>query len=124
MSELKELFNEIKSIFKIEGVDIENDSKEFAETTENNVEETTETVKEKFEDVVLADGTVAQVRGKYRRIAFRQSWGVFHFSSMPVSALSKRPASCALLIVCGTAWRKIVMAWKIQSSVAFATVCR
>lgn len=46
MSELKELFNEIKSIFKTEGVDIENDSKEFAETTENNVEETTETVKE------------------------------------------------------------------------------
>ena len=61
MSELKELFNEIKSIFKTEGVDIENDSKEFTETTENNVEETTETVKEKFEDVVLADGTVAQV---------------------------------------------------------------
>jgi len=61
MSELKELFNEIKSIFKTEGVDIENDSKEFAETTENNVEESTETVKEKFEDVVLADGTVAQV---------------------------------------------------------------
>ena len=61
MSELKELFNEIKSIFKTEGVDIENDSKEFAETTENNVEETTETEKEKFEDVVLADGTVAQV---------------------------------------------------------------
>ena len=61
MSELKELFNEIKSIFKTEGVDIENDSQEFAETTENNVEETTETVKEKFEDVVLADGTVAQV---------------------------------------------------------------
>ncbi len=61
MSELKELFNEIKSIFKTEGVDIENDSKEFAKTTENNVEESTETVKEKFEDVVLADGTVAQV---------------------------------------------------------------
>ena len=61
MSELKELFNEIKSIFKTEGVEIENDSKEFADSTENNVEETTETVKEKFEDVVLADGTVAQV---------------------------------------------------------------
>lgn len=61
MSELKELFNEIKSIFKTEGVDIENDSKEFAETPENNVEETNEPVKEKFEDVVLSDGTVAQV---------------------------------------------------------------
>lgn len=61
MSELKELFNEIKSIFKTEGVEIENDSKEFADSTENNVEETTETVKEKFEDVVLADGTVAQI---------------------------------------------------------------
>jgi hypothetical protein len=61
MSELKELFNEIKSIFKTEGVDIETDSKEFTETTENNVEETTENVKEKFEDVVLADGTVAQI---------------------------------------------------------------
>lgn len=61
MSELKELFNEIKSIFKTEGVDIENDSKEFTETTENNVEKTTENVKEIFEDVVLADGTVAQI---------------------------------------------------------------
>jgi len=61
MSELKELFNEIKSIFKTEGVEIENDSKGFADSTENNVEETTETVKEKFEDVVLADGTVAQI---------------------------------------------------------------
>ena len=53
MSELKELFNEIKSIFKTEGVEIENDSKEFADSTENNVEETTETVKEKFEGRLL-----------------------------------------------------------------------
>lgn len=61
MSELKELFNEIKSIFKTEGVDIETDSKEFTETTENNVDKSTENVKEIFEDVVLADGTVAQI---------------------------------------------------------------
>lgn len=61
MSELKELFNEIKSIFKTEGVDIANDSKEFTETTVNNVDKTTENVKEIFEDVVLADGTVAQI---------------------------------------------------------------
>ena len=61
MSELKELFNEIKSIFKTEGVDIANDSKEFTETMENNVDKTNKNVKEIFEDVVLADGTVAQV---------------------------------------------------------------
>lgn len=61
MSELKELFNEIKSIFKTEGVDIANDSKEFTETTVNNVDKTNKNVKEIFEDVVLADGTVAQI---------------------------------------------------------------
>lgn len=65
MSELKELFNEIKSIFKSEGVEIENDSKEFAETTQEETEVTEETTEEnkeeKFEDVVLADGTVAQI---------------------------------------------------------------
>jgi len=65
MSELKELFNDIKNVFKNEGIDIENDSKEFAETTheltEETKEETTEETIQKFEDVVLADGTVAQV---------------------------------------------------------------
>ncbi len=60
MSELKELFNEIKSIFVTEGVEVESDSKEFAETTQE-VAEVTETKEEKFEDVVLADGTVAQI---------------------------------------------------------------
>jgi hypothetical protein len=66
MSELKELFNDIKSIFKSEGVDIENNSENIATTTEEFTEEskeetTEETVKEKFEDVVLADGSVAQI---------------------------------------------------------------
>lgn len=60
MSELKELFNEIKSIFVSEGVEVESDSNEFAETTQE-VAEVTETKEEKFEDVVLADGTVAQI---------------------------------------------------------------
>tara|TARA_R100000655_G_scaffold14727_1_gene33136 strand:- start:1489 stop:2172 length:684 start_codon:yes stop_codon:yes gene_type:complete len=66
MSELKELFNDIKSIFKSEGVDIEENSENIATTTEEFTEEskeetTEETVKEKFEDVVLADGSVAQI---------------------------------------------------------------
>jgi len=65
MSELKELFNDIKNVFKSEGINVENESKEFAETTqelaEETKEETTEETKEKFEDVVLADGTIAQV---------------------------------------------------------------
>ena len=66
MSELKELFNDIKSIFKNEGVDIEENSENIATTTEEFTEEskeetTEETVKEKFEDVVLADGSVAQI---------------------------------------------------------------
>ena len=58
MSELKELFNEIKSIFVSEGVEVETNSEEFAETTQE-VTEVAETKEEKFEDVVLADGTVA-----------------------------------------------------------------
>ena len=64
MSNLKDLFNDIKNVFKEEG--IETDTQESVETTEEV--ETTETndiseeVKsEKFEDVVLEDGTVAQV---------------------------------------------------------------
>ena len=65
MSELKELFNDIKSIFKNEGIEVESNSKAIAETTENFTEETTlettEEKTEKFEDVVLEDGTVAQI---------------------------------------------------------------
>lgn len=65
MSELKELFNDIKSIFKNEGIEVESNSKAIAETTENftekTTEETTEEKTEKFEDVVLEDGTVAQI---------------------------------------------------------------
>ena len=49
MSELKELFNEIKSIFVTEGVEVESDSNEFAETTQE-VAEVTETKEEKFDD--------------------------------------------------------------------------
>lgn len=65
MSELKELFNDIKSIFKNEGIEVESNSETVAETTENfteePTEETTEQTEQKFEDVVLADGTVAQI---------------------------------------------------------------
>ena len=65
MSELKELFNDIKSIFKNEGIEVESNSEAIAETTENfteeTTEETTEEKTEKFEDVVLEDGTVAQI---------------------------------------------------------------
>lgn len=45
MSNLKDLFQEIKEVFNSEGVETE----------------VTETLKHKFEDVVLADGTLAQV---------------------------------------------------------------
>jgi hypothetical protein len=64
MSNLKDLFNDIKNVFKEEG--IETDAEASVETTEEV--ETTETTdiseevkSEKFEDVVLEDGTVAQV---------------------------------------------------------------
>ena len=43
---VKEMFEEIKDIFKSEGVEVET---------------TTKDKKEKFEDVVMADGTVAQI---------------------------------------------------------------
>ena len=65
MNELKELFNDIKSIFKNEGVEVETESNIQTETTETEQtevsEETGESTTEKFEDVVLADGTVAQI---------------------------------------------------------------
>lgn len=65
MNELKELFNDIKSIFKNEGVEVEAKSEVQTETTETEQtelsEETVESTTEKFEDVVLADGTVAQI---------------------------------------------------------------
>jgi hypothetical protein len=64
MSNLKDLFNDIKNVFKEEG--IETDTEASVETTQEV--ETTETTdiseevkSEKFEDVVLEDGTVAQV---------------------------------------------------------------
>lgn len=50
---VKEMFEEIKDIFKSEGVEVE--------TTKETTKETTEVKKEKFEDLVLKDGTVAQV---------------------------------------------------------------
>ena len=65
MNELKELFNDIKSIFKNEGVEVEAKSEVQTETTETEQtevsEETVESTTEKFEDVVLVDGTVAQI---------------------------------------------------------------
>lgn len=60
MSNLKDLFNDIKNVFKEEG--IETDTKTKVETTTNETEtNTNEVVTEKFEDIVLEDGTVAQV---------------------------------------------------------------
>lgn len=65
MNELKELFNDIKSIFKNEGIEVEAKSEVQTETTETEQtevsEETVESTTEKFEDVVLVDGTVAQI---------------------------------------------------------------
>jgi len=65
MNHLKELFNEIKDVFKSEGVEV--DPETTVETTNETKDETTETpetsetLTEKFEDVVLEDGTVCQV---------------------------------------------------------------
>jgi len=66
MNEAKQLFQDIKSIFVKEGVNVETEKMENEDPTETVAEETTteetqETVEEKFEDVTLADGSVAQV---------------------------------------------------------------
>jgi len=56
MDNVKQLFQDIKNVFKTEGVDVET-----KETTTEPTPEPTEIVEEKFEDVTLADGSVAQV---------------------------------------------------------------
>jgi len=70
MNEARQLFQDIRNIFKTEGVDVEVPTVENKEVTENpetvvteeKETEVTETPKtEKFEDVVLEDGTVAQI---------------------------------------------------------------
>ena len=64
---LKELFNEIKGVFKSEGVKVESEStteETIENTTEELTEETTEetnSTEQKFEDVTLEDGTVCQI---------------------------------------------------------------
>ncbi len=66
MNEAKQLFQDIKSIIVKEGVDVEKeemntDPETVVNETETETEETQETVTEKFEDITLADGSVAQV---------------------------------------------------------------
>jgi len=66
MNEAKQLFQDIKSIFLKEGVNVEKEEMntedpKTAVAEETTTEETQETVAEKFEDVTLADGSVAQV---------------------------------------------------------------
>ena len=66
MNEAKQLFQDIKSIFLKEGVNVEKEEMntedpETAVAEETTTEETQETVAEKFEDVTLADGSVAKV---------------------------------------------------------------
>jgi hypothetical protein len=56
MDNVKQLFQDIKNVFKTEGVNVETE-----ETTTEPTPEPTETVEEKFEDVTLADGSIAQV---------------------------------------------------------------
>ena len=57
MNEVKQLFQDIKSVFAKEGVKVE------VETDINTVTNDTdnETTEEKFEDVTLADGSIAQI---------------------------------------------------------------
>jgi ribosomal protein L17 len=54
MNDVRQLFQDIKSVFAKEGVKVE------AQTTANETT-TTEITEEKFEDVTLADGSIAQV---------------------------------------------------------------
>ena len=64
MNEAVKLFQDIKSIFKSEGVEIETTKmtkEKPTETDEVVTDEIKETVKEKFEDITLADGSLAQV---------------------------------------------------------------
>jgi len=66
MNEAKQLFQDIKSIFLKEGVNVEKEEMNTEDPKTEVVEETTteetkETIAEKFEDVTLADGSVAQV---------------------------------------------------------------
>ena len=66
MNDVRQLFQDIKSVFKSEGVDIETPTKETEKVTSTDEKEDTETevketTKEKFEDVVLEDGSVAQI---------------------------------------------------------------
>lgn len=66
MQNLKELFSEIKSIFVDEGVELKEEvANETTETpkelTEETSKEITEPTTERFEDVVLSDGSVAQI---------------------------------------------------------------
>ena len=56
MDNVKQLFQDIKNVFKTEGVDVET-----KETTTEPTPEPTEIVEEKFEDVTLASGEIAQV---------------------------------------------------------------
>tara|TARA_R110000822_G_scaffold20546_7_gene65775 strand:+ start:524 stop:1183 length:660 start_codon:yes stop_codon:yes gene_type:complete len=58
MSNLKDLFQDIKNVFKEEGIETDTEVKVETSTNETN---TDEVVTEKFEDIVLEDGTVAQV---------------------------------------------------------------
>jgi hypothetical protein len=59
MSNLKDLFQDIKNVFKEEG--IETDTAKVETTTNETETNTEDVVAEKFEDIVLEDGTVAQV---------------------------------------------------------------
>lgn len=67
MSEIRQLFQDIKSVFLQEGVDVDNDvntetpEETKEKTTEEVVTETPEATTEKFEDITLVDGSVAQV---------------------------------------------------------------
>ena len=55
MNDLKTLFQDIKNIFKEEGVDT-TDTKKVLEAT---IKADKKIINEKFEDIVLADGSVA-----------------------------------------------------------------
>ena len=72
MNDVRQLFQDIKGIFKSEGVDteptLEAKDETKVETTVKPTEETTkeatekdETLETKFEDVTLADGSIAQI---------------------------------------------------------------
>ena len=61
MNDVKQLFQDIKNVFQKEGVEVETELKAEETKEETNNETNEEVIEQKFEDVTLADGSIAQI---------------------------------------------------------------